>query len=182
MARLPRIALPGIPQHVVQRGNNRLPCFLDDGDRLRYLQLLRDALHHSGSTLHAYVLMANHVHLLLTPPTVQADAAPGPPLRSLVQWPPWPYRDIWEGRYKAGLVNVKTNCCAAAALSSSTRCARRSPTIRHATAGQAARPTWACGATPRCSPAPGHRHPRQRLPRPARRRANLGRPSVLFYS
>lgn len=36
MARLPRLDLPGIPQHVVQRGNNRLPCFLDDGDRLRY--------------------------------------------------------------------------------------------------------------------------------------------------
>ena len=37
MARLPRISLPGVPQHVVQRGNNRLPCFLDDGDRRRYL-------------------------------------------------------------------------------------------------------------------------------------------------
>ncbi|MEB1528155.1 transposase [Xanthomonas sp. WHRI 7945] len=40
---------------------------MDDGDRLRYLQLLRDALHHCDCTLHAYVLMDNHVHLLLTP-------------------------------------------------------------------------------------------------------------------
>ena len=48
MARLPRLDLPGIPQHVVQRGNNRLPCFLDDEDRARYRQLLREALHATG--------------------------------------------------------------------------------------------------------------------------------------
>jgi putative transposase len=54
MARLPRIDLPGIPQHVVQRGNNRLPCFLDDGDRLRYLQLLRESLATTYCGLHAY--------------------------------------------------------------------------------------------------------------------------------
>jgi len=39
MARLARLDLPGIPQHVVQRGNYRLPCFLDDTDRRRYLTL-----------------------------------------------------------------------------------------------------------------------------------------------
>jgi len=44
MARLPRPDLPGIPQHIVQRGNNRLPCFLDDDDRQRYLQCLLGAL------------------------------------------------------------------------------------------------------------------------------------------
>lgn len=55
------------PQHVVQRGNNRLPCFLDDDDRRRYLQLLLESLLHTGCRLHAYVLMDNHVHLLLTP-------------------------------------------------------------------------------------------------------------------
>ncbi|WP_305805918.1 hypothetical protein [Stenotrophomonas sp. YIM B06876] len=54
MARLSRIDLPGVPQHIVQRGNNRLPCFLDDGDRLRYLHLLKAALHTSGCQLHAY--------------------------------------------------------------------------------------------------------------------------------
>ncbi|WP_257999520.1 transposase [Xanthomonas arboricola] len=68
MARLPRIDFPGIPQHIVQRGNNRLPCFLDDGDRLRYLHLMHEALHATGCQLHAYVLMDNHVHLLVTPP------------------------------------------------------------------------------------------------------------------
>jgi putative transposase len=67
MARLPRFDLAGVPQHVVQRGNNRLPCFLDDEDRQRYLQCLRQALLRFGCTLHAYVLMSNHAHLLLTP-------------------------------------------------------------------------------------------------------------------
>lgn len=67
MARLPRPDLAGIPQHIVQRGNNRLPCFLDDEDRQRYLQLLLEALGRFGCRLHAYVLMDNHVHLLMTP-------------------------------------------------------------------------------------------------------------------
>jgi hypothetical protein len=44
MARPPRLDIAGISQHVVQRGNNRLPCFLDDEDRQRYLQCLRQAL------------------------------------------------------------------------------------------------------------------------------------------
>ena len=48
MARLPRLDLPGIPQHIVQRGNNRLPCFLDDTDRHRYLHLLRETLLDTG--------------------------------------------------------------------------------------------------------------------------------------
>ncbi|WP_407469126.1 transposase [Xanthomonas campestris pv. raphani] len=50
----------------MQRGNNRLPCFLDDGDRLRYLHMLHEALKATGCKLHAYVLMDNHLHLLIT--------------------------------------------------------------------------------------------------------------------
>ena len=73
MARLPRLDLPGIPQHIVQRGNNRLPCFLDDADRARYRQLLREVLLATGCRLHAYVLMDNHVHLLATPPEAISD-------------------------------------------------------------------------------------------------------------
>ena len=61
MARLPRFELPGVPQHVVQRGNNRLPSFLDDEDRQRYLQCLRQALLRFGCKLHAHVLMSNRV-------------------------------------------------------------------------------------------------------------------------
>lgn len=74
MARLPRFDLPGIPRHVVQRGNNRLPCFPDELDRQRYLQCLHHALGRFGCRLHACVLMSNHVHLLLTPD--EADTLP----------------------------------------------------------------------------------------------------------
>lgn len=66
MARLPRFDLAGVPPHVMQRGNNRLPCFLDDEDR-QCLQCFRQALSRFGCRLHAYVRMNNHVHLLLTP-------------------------------------------------------------------------------------------------------------------
>lgn len=67
MGRTPRFDLPGVPQHIVQQGNKRLPCFLDDRDRLDYLHLLREALKATGVRLHAYVLMDNHVHLPATP-------------------------------------------------------------------------------------------------------------------
>ena len=53
--------------HVVQRGNNRQDCFLQDNDRLVYLAILRDLLTLRRCALHAYCLMTNHVHLLLTP-------------------------------------------------------------------------------------------------------------------
>jgi REP element-mobilizing transposase RayT len=70
MAQPPRLDISGIPQHVVHRGNNRLPCFLDDEDRQRYLQCLRQALLRFDCRLHACVLMSsNHVHLSLTPST-----------------------------------------------------------------------------------------------------------------
>ena len=51
MARQPRLDLPGLSQHVVQRNNNRLPCFLDAEDRSRYLMLLRGALFTTGREL-----------------------------------------------------------------------------------------------------------------------------------
>lgn len=109
MARLPRLDLPGIPQHVVQRGNNRLPCFLDDGDRLRYLQLLREALPATHCHLHAYVLMDNHVHLLVTP---QATGDIGRLMQQLGRNYVGIFNarhcrtgTLWEGRYKACLVD-----------------------------------------------------------------------------
>jgi putative transposase len=68
MARQPRLALPGIPLHVVQRGVNRVRVFADDADRLHYLALLSRALKRHAVSLHAYVLMDNHVHLLLSCP------------------------------------------------------------------------------------------------------------------
>ncbi|RXE01213.1 transposase [Xanthomonas perforans] len=109
MARLPRIDLPGIPQHIVQRGNNRLPCFLDDGDRLRYLHLMHEALHATGCQLHAYVLMDNHVHLLVTPPAAgrigQLMQRLGRNYVALFNGRHGRTGTLWEGRYKACLVD-----------------------------------------------------------------------------
>lgn len=110
MARQPRIDLPGIPQHVVQRGNNRLPCFLDDEDRARYRQLLREVLLVSDCQLHAYVLMDNHVHLLVTPPRAGAI---GQLMQRLGRQYVGQFNarhgrtgTLWEGRYKSCLVDT----------------------------------------------------------------------------
>jgi len=69
MARLPRIDLPGIAQHIVQRGVDRQPCFAASDDYAGYLRELGEAALKHGCAIHAYVLMTNHVHLLVTPRT-----------------------------------------------------------------------------------------------------------------
>jgi REP element-mobilizing transposase RayT len=58
---------PGIPQHIVQRGNDRHPCFFNAIDYIRYLQDLREIASREHCSVHAYMLMTNHVHLLVTP-------------------------------------------------------------------------------------------------------------------
>lgn len=108
MARLPRPDLADIPQHVVQRGNNRMPCFFDDDDRHRYLTLLREAMLRYQCVLHAYVLMSNHVHLLLSPASPGAVARTMQALgRMYVSTFNARHRrsgTLWEGRYKSCLV------------------------------------------------------------------------------
>jgi putative transposase len=109
MSRPPRPDIPGIPQHVVQRGNNRLPCFLDDDDRLFYLAYFRLCLEKHGCALHAYVLMSNHVHLLLTPslpgavPRLMQEFGS----RYTARFNQRHHRtgSLWEGRYRACLVD-----------------------------------------------------------------------------
>ena len=59
--------LPGIPQHVIQRGNNRQATFFADEDYSRYLADLKSACAQHQCEVHAYVLLTNHVHLLMTP-------------------------------------------------------------------------------------------------------------------
>ena len=66
MARKPRIEVPGVPQHVVQRGVDRSVCFCDDRDREFYLACLGESSRACDCRIHAYVLMSNHVHLLVT--------------------------------------------------------------------------------------------------------------------
>jgi putative transposase len=67
MARQRRLILPGVAVHIIQRGNNRGSCFKQDADYLTYLANLRQLTAKYECGVHAYCLMTNHVHLLLTP-------------------------------------------------------------------------------------------------------------------
>lgn len=64
--------LPGIPAHVVQRGHNRDACFFEEENFIYYLQVLEEGMRCYGAQLHAYCLMTNHVHLLLTPQSIDS--------------------------------------------------------------------------------------------------------------
>ncbi len=66
MARLPRFSILGQPQHIIQRGNNKSVIFVADKDYQYYLQKWGDACIKYDCELHAYVLMTNYVHLLVT--------------------------------------------------------------------------------------------------------------------
>ncbi|WP_338679498.1 transposase [Janthinobacterium sp. TB1-E2] len=104
MARTARLFLPGMPLHVVQRGADRQACFLDADDYLRYLSYLSQALQANPCRIHAYVLMTNHVHLLLSADT---STIPSGLMKSLAQYFNWRYGrtgSIWDGRYKSCLV------------------------------------------------------------------------------
>lgn len=74
MSRRPRIKLAEIPQHLVQRGVNREPCFFAEEDYHCYLHWLQKAAADWRCVIHGYVLMTNHVHLLLTPETPEGPA------------------------------------------------------------------------------------------------------------
>lgn len=109
MPRKPRFNLVGIPQHVIQRGNNREPCFYAEQDYLRYLDDLTEAAKKNDCRVHAYVLMTNHVHILLTPMIEhgipQMMQALG---RRYVRYINTGYQrsgTLWEGRYKSSLVD-----------------------------------------------------------------------------
>jgi putative transposase len=108
MARKPRIVCPGLPHHVIQRGNNRSAIFFDDSDYHAYMNWLGEALQQYGCKLHAYVLMTNHVHLLLTP---DSESSISMVLQSLgrryVRYINSVYSrtgTLWEGRYKSSVV------------------------------------------------------------------------------
>jgi putative transposase len=112
MARRPRLELPGIPLHVIQRGNNRAACFVADGDRRLYLRCLSDAACRHRCAIHAYVLMSNHVHLLATPSAVGAIAAMmqdvGRRYVRLFNQIHDRSGTLWEGRYKSSLIDSES--------------------------------------------------------------------------
>ena len=103
MPRRPRIHLPGLPLHIVQRGHNRDACFFGDDDYRAYREWLGEALRATGCQLHAYVQMTNHVHLLLTPPSSEAVSRLMISLgRRYVQYVNKTYRrtgTLWDSRY-----------------------------------------------------------------------------------
>ena len=110
MARLPRLTLAGHPHHVIQRGNDRRAIFVDDIDRDKYLAQLREVAAGVGLAVHAYVLMPNHVHLLVTPEAAgdlgRAIQALG---RRYVRWFNDRHRRagaLFEGRYRATVVEA----------------------------------------------------------------------------
>lgn len=67
MARLPRIVIPHQSLHIMHRGNNRQMLFEAGDDFVRLKEDLSHSLAKSNCQLHAYVVMGNHIHLLLTP-------------------------------------------------------------------------------------------------------------------
>ena len=109
MARQPRLALPGYPHHVIQRGNNRQPIVLDETDRkMLYSLWLEESLRHKVA-VNAYVLLDNHFHMLLTPPSDEAMSLMMQSVgRTYVRY--FNKRHdrsgtLWEGRYKSSLVD-----------------------------------------------------------------------------
>jgi putative transposase len=111
MPRKPRFFLPGVPVHVVQRGNNRQAVFFDDNDYRVYLDWLGTAAGEHGCAIHAYVLMTNHIHLLMTPNGREAISATLQAVgRRFVPYINHSYGrtgTLWEGRFKASAVQAE---------------------------------------------------------------------------
>ena len=111
MPRLPRFVLPGHPQYLIQRGVNRQETFCTDQDYQFYLEKLHDGAQKYKCDIHAYVLMTNHVHLLVTPYTENSIGRMMQMLgRYYVQYFNYCYKrtgTLWEGRYKATLIDTE---------------------------------------------------------------------------
>lgn len=111
MARLPRFFAPGFPLHVIQRGNNRSLMFRAERDCVRFLEVLAEASGRFGLETHAYQLMSNHVHLLVTPR--DRDSLPRAMQsigRCYVAWFNARYRrtgTLCEGRYRSTIVDTQ---------------------------------------------------------------------------
>ncbi len=104
MARLPRLTLPGLPHHILLRGNDRQPIVRTDEDRQQLLDLLASHAADHRVALHAYVLMDNHLHLLATPEDERLPLWMQAVGRRYVRF----FNDrhgrsgtLWEGRYRS---------------------------------------------------------------------------------
>lgn len=110
MPRKPRFRLPGMVQHIIQRGNNRQVCFFTQKDYTVYLDRLKHYAHQHHVSIHAFVLMTNHVHLLATPQAENSISLLMQDLgRYYVQYVNKSYArtgTLWEGRYKSTIVDT----------------------------------------------------------------------------
>ncbi|WP_369177311.1 transposase [Candidatus Thiodubiliella endoseptemdiera] len=108
MARLKRITPADIPQHIIQRGNNKQVCFANETDMKAYLQWLKDFSGKYSVSIHAWVLMTNHIHLLCTPKTSDGIGKMMQSLgRMYVGYFNHTYKrtgTLWEGRYKSSII------------------------------------------------------------------------------
>jgi putative transposase len=111
MPRRPRLSLPGIPWHIIQRGNNRAVCFHAEEDYQYYLHYLKEFADKFECAIHAYVLMTNHIHLLLTPAKADSAALMMKHLgQRYVQYINRTYRrtgTLWEGRFRSCLTQTE---------------------------------------------------------------------------
>ncbi len=112
MPRLPRFVLPGQPQHIIQRGNNRQNIFKKKADYQFYLEKLSEAARKHKCDIHAYVLMTNHVHMLITPHT---EDGIGKLMQMIGRYYVQYFNHcnqrtgtLWEGRYKATLIDTES--------------------------------------------------------------------------
>ena len=108
MPRRARNYLPGLPYHIVQRGNNREACFIEPENYQYYLELWRRSSRTYRVAVHAYCLMTNHVHFLVTPGTQTAISTTMKVVGSrYAQYMNVRYQrtgTLWEGRHRASLV------------------------------------------------------------------------------
>jgi putative transposase len=112
MARRKRVAPVGVPQHIIQRGNNRHACFSSTSDMKAYINWLRDYASEYEVEIHAWVLMTNHTHILCTPQTLNGVSKMMQALgRMYVSYFNFTYKrtgTLWEGRYKSCLVQSES--------------------------------------------------------------------------
>lgn len=109
MPRIQRLTVPGVALHVVQRGNNRQAVFFHESDYFSYLDLLFESADRYEVSVHAYVCMTNHVHILLTPWDEGSVSLLMQRLGALyTSGINSVYRrtgSLWEGRFKSSLVD-----------------------------------------------------------------------------
>ena len=109
MARHARLIFPGVALHIYQRGNDRKATFREDSDRLVYLSNLAELCKRWECALHAYCLMTNHVHLMLTPAHEEGPASVMRDLgRRYVRYFNERHRrtgSLWEGRFYSCLLD-----------------------------------------------------------------------------